>query len=45
MPVPEAPMNKDDFLAARKDKIGGSGEIAAVEPVPEPHGMDQPPNG
>ena len=31
--VPEAPMHKDDALVARKDEIGCSGKLTAVQPV------------
>jgi hypothetical protein len=40
--VPEAPVHKDDFVQARKDKIGRARQIATMQTVAESQAVNEP---
>lgn len=42
MPVPKAAVNEDDDSPARKNEIGATGQIAAMEAIPQPCGVQAP---
>ena len=45
MLMPEAAMDKYDFLVARKNDIWFAWKSALVKPEPEPHAMDKGSHG
>jgi hypothetical protein len=44
MAMPEAPLNLDDFAAARKDDVGAAWEILAMKAKTKAEGMKELPD-
>src|SRR5437588_1992083 len=44
MTMPEAAVNKNHLAMASKQHIGAAGQLRLMQPIPIPHGMNQPSN-